>query len=184
MQPYYQSFLTLVNCLSCFTNASTMIYILKTFDVRIHVFALLFIDSIISTSCSLMATTIRILASTNILNWGFHNCSALFFSIFLPTYYGGILTFLVAAIRFILAKQSAQNIQVSNSKVFLISFSTFLFFATLTGSFVAYFVIQDIPFVIIVEFCSGQKRPVGWVSMLASRYMMMMFLVVGFKSLY
>jgi len=98
---------------------------------------------------------------SNIFTWGFNNCTVLFLSTFLPTHFGGILTCLVAAIRLILTKKSAQNIQVSNSKVFILSFSTFLLFVALYGAYYAFNLMLDIPFVIVVEVCSSKSRPVG-----------------------
>ena len=160
---------TLINCFGCMTNVSTVIYILKNFDVSVHVFTLVFVDSLISTSCSFMATIIRGFVMSNLLTWGFNNCTVLFLSTFLPTHFGGILTCLVAAIRLILAKKSAQNIQVSNKKVSIWSFSTFLFFVALSGTFYAVNLILNIPFVVIVEICKNERRPVGTFNSLASR---------------
>ena len=157
-------FLILINSVGCLTNLLTGIYILKNFDVTVHVFALLFVDSLISTSCSFVATIIRGFVMSNLLTWGFNNCTVLFLSTFLPTHFGGILTCLVAAIRLILTKKSAQNIQVSNSKVFILSFSTFLLFVALYGAYYAFNLMLDIPFVIVVEVCSSKIRPVGTVN--------------------
>ena len=157
----FSFFISLINFVGFLANVSTVIYILKNFDITVHVFALLFIDSLISTSCSFMATVIRGFVISNIFNWGFSNCTVLFLSTFLPTHFGGILTCLVAAIRLILTKKSAQNIQVSNSKVFILSFSTFLLFVALYGAYYAFNLMLDIPFVIVVEVCSSKSRPVG-----------------------
>ena len=157
----FSFFISLINFVGFLANVSTVIYILKNFDITVHVFALLFVDSLISTSCSFMATVIRGFVMSNIFTWGFNNCTVLFLSTFLPTHFGGILTCLVAAIRLILTKKSAQNIQVSNSKVFILSFSTFLLFVALYGAYYAFNLMLDIPFVIVVEVCSSKSRPVG-----------------------
>ena len=157
----FSFFISLINFVGFLANISTVIYILKNFDITVHVFALLFVDSLISTSCSFMATVIRGFVMSNIFTWGFNNCTVLFLSTFLPTHFGGILTCLVAAIRLILTKKSAQNIQVSNSKVFILSFSTFLLFVALYGAYYAFNLMLDIPFVIVVEVCSSKSRPVG-----------------------
>jgi hypothetical protein len=111
-----------------------------------------------------MATVIRGFVISNIFNWGFSNCTVLFLSTFLPTHFGGILTCLVAAIRLILTKKSAQNIQVSNTKVFILSSLTFLIFVALYGAHYTFNLMLDIPFVIVVEVCSSKIRPVGTVN--------------------
>ena len=165
----FSFFLILINSVGCLTNLLTEIYILKNFDVTVHVFALVFVDSLISTSCSFMATVIRGFAMSNIFSWGFSNCSVLFFSTFLPTYFGGILTCLVATIRFILVKKSAQNTQISNLKVFIFSFSTFFFFVALTVCFYTVNLVLNIPYVLIVEICSNKRRPIGLLNALALR---------------
>ena len=165
----FSFFLILINSVGCLTNLLTGIYILKNFDVTVHVFALVFVDSLISTSCSFMATVVRGSVMSNILSWGFGNCSVLFFSTFLPTYFGGILTCLVATIRFILVKKSAQNSQISNLKVFIFSFSTFFFFVALTVCFYTVNLVLNIPYVLIVEICSNKRRPIGLLNALALR---------------
>jgi hypothetical protein len=161
--------LTFINGFGCLTNTSTLYYILKNFDVTVHVFTLVFVDSIISTSCSFVAAIIYSLGMTNIISLDLTNCSVIFFSTFLPLYLGGILTFLVAAIRFILTKKSAQNIQIQNSKVLLLSFATFLACVVLLVAFFVYSLALDIPFIFIVEVCTNRRRPIGTLNSLAAR---------------
>jgi hypothetical protein len=93
-------------------NLSTLVYILRSFNVTIHVYSLLFIDSLISTFCSLALFILETLIGTGLVSQSYHYCTLSFLSLFLPTYYGGVLTFLVACIRYTLAKKSAKNIQV------------------------------------------------------------------------
>ena len=97
-------------------NVSTFCYILKNFDITVHVYSLLFIDSLISTFSSFASFSLEVLIGNGLLSRSYNYCTLSFLSLFLPTYYGGVLTFLVACIRYTLAKKSAKNIQVSMSQ--------------------------------------------------------------------
>lgn len=99
-------------------NLSTFVYILKNFDITLHVYSLLFIDSLISTSSSFASFSLETLIGTGYMDRSYHYCTLSFLSLYWPTYYGGILTLLVACIRYTLAKKSAKNIQVSISTHF------------------------------------------------------------------
>jgi len=62
--------------LGCVTNFATVLYILKRFDVRVHVFNIAYL------------------------------------TLWLPLFYGDVLTFMVATVRYALTVKAAKNIQV------------------------------------------------------------------------
>ena len=115
MESFNDPRLIVITTFGLIFNASTLAYILSNFNVRVHVYTLLFIDALISTFSSSLLFSLDIFIAAGFLQQSFHYCNISFLALFLPTYCGGVLTFLVACIRFILAKKSARNIQVTNS---------------------------------------------------------------------
>ena len=98
------------------SNGSTLLYILQNFNIFIHVFSLLFIDTLFSTSCALLSLILDVLVRTEVLQQSFTYCTMSFLALYLPAFYGPVLTFLVAVTRYILTKKSARNIQVIQQK--------------------------------------------------------------------
>ena len=96
----------------CLTNFVTLLYILKRFDIRVHVFTLLFIDAIFSLICSLISVTLDTLLMANIIKVNLLYCHISFLTVWLPMFYGDILTFKVAFLRYYLTIKAAKNIQV------------------------------------------------------------------------
>ena len=98
------------------SNGSTLLYILQNFNIFIHVFALLFIDTLFSTACALLSLILDVLVRAEVLKHSFTYCTMSFLALYLPAFYGPVLTFLVAVTRYILTKKSARNIQVMQQK--------------------------------------------------------------------
>ena len=97
----------------CLTNFATLVYILKSFDIRIHVFTLLLIDAIISIIWSLISVIMDALVLGNIAMVDITYCTISFLSIWLPMFYGAVLTFKVAFLRYFLTIKAAKNVQVN-----------------------------------------------------------------------
>ena len=96
----------------CLTNFLTLLYILKRFDIRVHVFTLIFIDVIISLVSSLISVTLDAFVMGDLITVSPIYCHISFLTIWLPIFYGDILTFKVAFVRYYLTIKAARNIQV------------------------------------------------------------------------
>jgi len=141
-------------------NFATFIYIVTNFNIKVHVYTLLFIDSLICMTSSLGLIILDTFFIYGIWNNSFWYCNTWFFTLLLPTYCGGILTFLVAAIRYILALKASKNIQPSNKTVSCWSLSFFFFGIFVITSFICINIWMDIPIAMMIEICaSSQERP-------------------------
>jgi hypothetical protein len=161
---------TLISALDisgCLTNGLALLHIYRSFNLKIHAFSLLFIDSIISTSCSFFLTLLHILYLTNQVDHSEVFCTLEFLGFFLPFYLGACTTFLVASIRLLLTIQSAQNKHPSNVKV---SVTAFVAFGTVAAVFLLYIGISsatNAPFSFTVETCAKTKRDISTLNVLA-----------------
>jgi hypothetical protein len=161
---------TLISALDisgCLTNGLALLHIYRSFNLKIHAFSLLFIDSIISTASSLFLTLLHILYLTNQVEHSEVFCTLEFLGFFLPFYLGACTTFLVASIRLLLTIQSAQNKHPSNVKV---SVTAFVAFGTAAAVFLLYIGISsatNAPFSFTVETCTRTKRHISTLNELA-----------------
>ena len=72
------------------SNGLTLIYILRSFDISVHVFALLFVDAFLSTFFSAISTFFDGLVLSNFLEEGNGYCFASFVAVYLPSYAGQV----------------------------------------------------------------------------------------------
>ena len=140
------------------TNSATLIYIVRNFNIRIHVYSLLFIDSLISTICALTSLIVDLLLVFDVLSKSLVYCITSHLAIFIPTYYGSILTFMVALIRYVLGLKSSKNIHLSNKKVSLLSLTSFFLVVVVSAVFIGVNVALDIPYTLYVEACRVNDR--------------------------
>jgi hypothetical protein len=133
-------------------NAATMVYIQSTFDIKKHVFLLIFIDASISTiSAGVSSVTDAILIS------GYRNYPACFImaiTTYQPCSYGALLTLLIAFIRYDLAKKAAKNIISSNKKILCLPLITFIAFASSTFCYFLLCLLTEIPFAYVFDECT------------------------------
>ena len=148
-----------------FSNSATLIYIARSFNIQIHVYSLLFIDSLISTACALTSLIIDLLLVFDVLSKSFVYCVSSHLSMYIPFCFGAILTFMVAMIRYILGLKSSKNIHISNLKVSLFSLCTFSLIAVSVAIFLGFQIFHDIPFTFYVEACLTKEREPRNVSM-------------------
>jgi hypothetical protein len=153
----YQIFLP-IGIVGSFTNTFTIIYLLRNYNIAVHVYTLIFIDSLISTTCSFTMLFYDSLVFSQILTMNFWYCTISQLTIFLPMYWGSILTCMVAIIRYVLAQKAAKNIQVSNFKVSLLAIAGFCLVIAVTFSFFAFNICSDIPYTFYVESCMIAER--------------------------
>ena len=95
------------------SNFSTLIYILRNFDVKVHVYTLLFIDALFCTASALACLVVDVMAFSKTVEFDRAYCNASILSLLLPVLYGSILTFMVALVRYVLSVKAAKNLQVA-----------------------------------------------------------------------
>ena len=149
-----------IDICACFTNCTTLVYITKTYNIKIHVFTLIFLDSLISTTCYMIVTFLDLLLLARHTQPNY----LLYFFTFLFTYYpnccGAFLTLLISLLRYCLAKKSAQNIQPSNKKVSLFALAIFMFYAIFIITTCVLHAVFDLPLAFFIEVLSRpQKSP-------------------------
>ena len=108
-----------IDVCACIFNLTTLQFVVKSFNLKTHVFTLLFIDSLSSTICSIASVVFDTIFLTKPFEPNFISCSFAFFAAYLPNSFGSILTFLIAVTRYFLTKKAAKNIHPNNKKVTL-----------------------------------------------------------------
>ena len=98
-------------------NGATLFYILKSFDISTHVFALLFIDASLSTIFPAVTLMAEFLVITNLVETNLVYCNISFAAVYFPSFAGAVLTLIIAFVRYFLARKSAKNIQPSNQVI-------------------------------------------------------------------
>ena len=150
------SIFVFIDVCSCFTNLTTLTYICKNFNIKTHVFILIFLDSLNSSLFSIISTVFDTLFLTNLVQPNTLLCLFAFLSSYLPNCFGSILTLLISLTRYILARNSAKNIQPSNKKVSTIAIAVFSTTAAVIVAICVTYALFDIPLVAYVEICAGK----------------------------
>ena len=135
-------------------NCCTLLYILKSFDIRTHVFSILFLDSLISTFCSGVAFIVDSLLLANQIPTNYPICTLAFLMTNLPCCFGAILTLLISQIRLTLAQKASKNIKPSNKKVLCVTLSVFLIIAAPTLTYYGLNAMFGMPIAFFVETCA------------------------------
>ena len=95
---------------------------------------------------------------TGLLNRSFSYCNISYLTLYLPSYYGSALTLLVAIIRYISAKRSALNIQLSKDKVTFRALSAFVTLIITSMCYITFNVTNDNPYAHVIEVCLHQDQ--------------------------
>ena len=89
-------------------NVLTLIHILKKFEIKIHVFTMIFVDSVLTNIGCVFSIILEILLLSNLVERTRTYCTLVYSSVYVPFSCGAISTFLVALVRYILTKKSAR----------------------------------------------------------------------------
>ena len=146
-----------------FTNLTTLIYIATSFNIKTHVFTLIFLDSLISTLCSVISTLFDSLLLAGQIQANANVCFLAFLTAYLSNCFGAILTFLIAAVRYILAKLSAKNIQPLSMKVSAIALAVFTALGAISVAICVTHAVLDLPMAFSIEVCADRdlfERPI------------------------
>ena len=155
--------LDLVGILS---NGLTLIYIFKSFDVKVNVFTLIFIDAGFSVVCGVIALMADFLLAVGDVEPNLWLCNLTSTVVFLPSMLGAVLTLEVAVIRHFLTSKAAKATYPSNVKVTATALAFCLLYTSLILGMVAAYIYFDIPYSVIVESClrpDGPMRPMSLV---------------------
>ena len=158
-----------IDICATFTNFTTLVYIATTFNIKTHVFTLIFLDSISSTVCSVVSTLFDSLLLAGKLQPNHHVCFLAFLIVNLSNCFGSIFTALIAIVRYFLAKLSAKNIQPSNKKVSTIALAVFAALASINLSAYLTHAVLDLPVAFSIEVCANRDlsaRPIKPISTL------------------
>ena len=147
-----------ISALGFIYNGFTLLYIFHFFNIRRHVFLLLFIDNFFSSLCCLICFIIDLLAFTKTIEWSFFFCNILFLTLYLPINFGAITMMLISALRYSLALKSSKNIHPSTARVSAVVIVIFFFLSTCTCLIFAFAIVQDLPFSFFVEDCASRDR--------------------------
>ena len=76
--------------LTCFavgfiSNFLTLLYIVNSFNIRTHVFLLIFIDTLFSTSCCFVGVILYVFIAAEVIEINFIFCTLSFFVSYIPT---------------------------------------------------------------------------------------------------
>jgi hypothetical protein len=171
---YYSKLVSALICVLDFSgllsNFIALVHIYRSFNLKIHIFALLFVDSIISTACSIFLAFLHILSMTTQVEQSKTFCTFEFLGFYLPSYLGACLTFLVASIRYLLAIQSAQNKHPSNVKVWIAAFAVFGTLTLMCLLYIGINTVADTPFSFMIETCANTKRNVSHFKLLTLQF--------------
>ena len=83
----------------CVTNGLTSLHIFRTFEIRTHVFTLLFIDAAFSAGCSSISAVTDLLLLAGVIEVSYAYCNLAFITIFYASYLGALNTLQVASVR-------------------------------------------------------------------------------------
>ena len=81
------------------TNGLASMHIFRTFEIRTHVFTLLFIDTVLSAVSGGISAITDLLVLTGVMEVSFFYCNLAFVVIFYASYLGALITLLVASVR-------------------------------------------------------------------------------------
>jgi len=143
------------------------IYSSSTFDIKIHVFTLLFIDACFSTVFCVISFTIDLALIFESIKIGSTYCNIAFISYFYPTYFGAVSTMLIGAVRLFLSKKVFKNNRPSNFKVTFWALLFLVIFCVVNIVHAAINILLDIPFGKTLEGCArAEPREVSLTNLL------------------
>ena len=143
------------------SNSLTSIYIFQTFNIRVHVFALLFVDAFFSAICCAVSSTIDLLVMFDFMKLEYIYCNISYVAIYYSSCFGAFLTFLIASIRYYLSIHSMHIVQPGKVSKFTFSFFSFVVLSNVV--FVAVNAGLDIPYALLVEGCTYRIREARYV---------------------
>ena len=135
------------------------IYCSSTFDIKVHVFTLLFIDACISSFSCAISFSIDLALIFKTIKVASTYCNISFVSYFYPTYFGVVSTMLIAAVRLFLAKKVFKCNRPSNFKVTFWAISLLVLIAAVNIVHAAVNMLLDIPFGKTLEGCARGEEP-------------------------
>lgn len=149
------------------TNAYSVHYIRRSFNLRRPSFLLIFLDALSSLICSVLSVLIALIL------WFETNqvvCSMLFLGIYIPSVVGPLLTAEVASLRYICLRLIRKNISLDDNYVCLISLLGLVLLIIYILSFLLIHHWLKAPFSLVTEVClqGNLSRPLHPATALAS----------------
>lgn len=138
------------------SNSLTLVYIFQTFNIKTHVFTLLFIDALFSALCCALSSIVDFLVMFDFMKVEYIYCNLSYVAVYYSACFGAFVTLLIASIRYYLSIHSLQNIQPE--KVSKLAFSILSAVVLLNIVFVSVNAGLDIPYALLVEGCTYTIR--------------------------
>lgn len=108
MDPKFLVYFLVTESVGLCLNVLTLVHVVKRFEFRVHVFAMIFVDSVVTTICCASSVILDALKLMSVVERTRTYCTLVHLSAYLPFSCGAISTFLVALARYILTKKSAR----------------------------------------------------------------------------
>jgi hypothetical protein len=86
-------------------------------------------------------------------------CTASFAAFYFPFCFGAVLVFLVAIVRYTMARKAARNIYIPNEVISRWSLGAFALAVLIYCAFLAINTGMDFPYSMVTEACMHQERP-------------------------
>ena len=124
-----------IDVCGCLLNLITLHFVYQHFNLKTHVFTLLFLDSFTSTLCSIASLCLDTIFLTKVFEPNLNICFLAYLASYLPVSFGTILTLLISFTRYFLATKAAKNIHPDSKKVTLVVLGIF---TAATGSVIVF----------------------------------------------
>ena len=131
MDPKFLIYFLIVETFGLCFNVVTLIHILQKFEIKIHVFTMIFVDSILTVVGCIVSIILESLHLSNFIGRNTIYCTLLYSAAYVPFSCGAISTFLVAVVRYILTRKSARFVFI----YFILYFRFQIFRTLLTYSY-------------------------------------------------
>ena len=108
MDPKFLVYFLIVESIGLFFNLLTLYHICATFEIKIHVFTMIFIDSVLTNVAGIISIILDTLLLVNVVERTRAYCTMVHAAVYLPFSCGALLTLQVALVRYILTRKSAR----------------------------------------------------------------------------
>ena len=161
MEVNFFSFFFLVSSVGVVSNVVTLVGIVRNFNIRVHVFLLLFLDALISALGCGASAVLHALVLVGGINAPDHAyCLVAFLTFLVPTNSGTVLCLLISSSRLFLTVKAAKNEKPSRTKVTFCSLTIFVVVVLTNLTYITINELLDVPYAIHIEACvSTDKEP-------------------------
>ena len=152
------SFFVVAGSLGVVFNVVTLVGIVRNFNIRVHVFLLLFLDSFISALGCLVSAVLHALALAGVYAPGHSYCLVALLTILVPPYCGSAICLLISCTRLFLSVKAAKNERPSKTRVTFCILAVFVVAVATNLTYIAVNELLDVPYAIHIEACDSRHK--------------------------